>query len=436
MNVPRFMLQFTTAHLLLLVMGFGQVQSSREDRILKLESELAEAKSHMTRLQRVIETLSEAMDALKAQEPQAAVPTSRNMHIEKNSRMDKDSPVDNYSSRILIPDLGKDERGKQMSGKPELFVQSRYHTLPLHGATNEDIRPNFALTRMETRWSGRLSERIGLGFELQYHPAPQGSAFEIINDAFVEYYPDDAITIRAGQFVKPFGFDTQQSSSVRETPERGIFAGYFFPGQRDRGVMLIAGLENMSDWLKGTTFYAALLNGNRFFDDNNRNLNYNFRIRKLLGSLPLAIGASAQLGRQILPPGMSGNTRENIYGTDLQFAWKRLGLRGEFVMGNMPSTLLDVAPDFAPAFRPPLRSTGAVAFANVQWTARDDVYGRYDQFTNDPVTGRTVKAFNFGYVRTFGEHAKVGIDYQFKNRLSHNDDRLNTRLQVTWNVLY
>jgi phosphate-selective porin len=67
----------------------------------------------------------------------------------------------------------------------------------------------------------------------------------LVNDAFVEYYLNDHTTIRAGQFVKPFGFDIQQSSSVRESPERAIFAGYFFPGQRDRGILLSGDLRFM-----------------------------------------------------------------------------------------------------------------------------------------------------------------------------------------------
>jgi hypothetical protein len=32
-------------------------------------------------------------------------------------------------------------------------------------------------------------------------------------------------------------------------------------------------------------------------------------------------------------------------------AQRRLGLRGEFVTGNTPSTLLSIEPEFAPAFR-------------------------------------------------------------------------------------
>ena len=198
----------------------------------------------------------------------------------------------------------------------------------------------------------------------------------------------------------------------------------------------MAGLDRFSPYLSGATFYAAVLNGNRFFDDSNRNLNYNFRLRKVFSSIPLALGASAQLGRQILPPGIQGSARENLFGADLQFVWKRLGVRSEFVTGNMPSTLLNLEAEYAPAFRPGAKSTGAATFANIRVSRRNDIYGRFDWFRNDPVTSRSVHAWDVGYFRTLGEGGRIGVDYQWKSRLSYNDDRLNTRLQITWNVLY
>jgi hypothetical protein len=275
-----------------------------------------------------------------------------------------------------------------------------------------------------------------MGFELQYHPAPMGEPDEIVNDAFVEYYPSERITIRAGQFVKPFGFDVQQSSSIRESPERGIFAGYFFPGQRDRGVMVSAKLDGLGTAWHGTQIYAGVLNGNRFFADNNRQLNYNVRLRKVFDSIPLAVGVSVQLGKQILPTGVSGNDDQNLYGADVQWAWRRIGIRAELVGGNMPSTLVGLQPEFTPSFRPGAHSMGGAVFTGVWLTSRDQLYARYDQFNGDPVSGMNVRAFNFGYLRNIGEHSRVAIDYQFKNRPSFNDDFVNTRLQIVWNVVY
>jgi phosphate-selective porin len=275
-----------------------------------------------------------------------------------------------------------------------------------------------------------------MGFEIQYEPAVQGTPEQLINDAFVEYYASEAVTVRGGQFVKPFGFDIQQSSSVRESPERGIFAEYLFPGERDRGAMISAKLDGLGDAWHGTQIFAAALNGNRFFSDSNRPLNYNFRVRKVFDRLSLAVGASAQLGRQLLPPGTRGNNDENIYGADAQWAWKRLGARAEFAAGNMPSTLLSLQPQFSPVFRPGAHVAGGSIFSSIRLADQDQVYWRYDQFNRDLVTGQNIRAFNFGYLHHIGDWSRIGVDYQFKNEVSYNDDFVNTRLQIIWSVMF
>jgi len=52
------------------------------------------------------------------------------------------------------------------------------------------------------------------------------------------------------------------------------------------------------------------------------------------------------------------------------------------------------------------------------------------------VSGKSIRAFNFGYLRRIGENSRISVDYQFKNRVSYNDDLLNTWLQIIWNVVY
>ena len=314
-------------------------------------------------------------------------------------------------------------------------MQARYSALPIRDA-NSEFEPNFSLTRIETRWAGRVANRLGAGVEIQFHPAIDGSPEELVNDAFLEYYLNDHTTVRVGQFIKPFGFDIQQSSSVRESPERAIFAGYFFPGQRDRGVLLFGDLDFLDvAALRHVQYFIGAFNGNRFFTDNNRQLNYLARLRKVFDAQRVAIGLSAQVGKQLLPPGTSGNNNENLFGFDFQYAvTDRLGLRGEFVTGNTPSTLLSIEPEFAPAFRPGAHSSGGHLFINYRLTNRDNIYARYDQFNNDPVTGRNVRAFNFGFFRAIGELSRLSFDYQFKNRPSFNDDAVNGRLNLTWAI--
>lgn len=343
---------------------------------------------------------------------------------------------DSYADRILVTGLGHDERSEDLTLRPELFIQTRYHANPIDEATENDVVRNLGINRVELRWAGRVSDRIGMGYEIQYHPAPDGASEELINDAYLEYYPSDALTIRAGQFVKPFGFDIQHSSGERESPERGMFAGYFFPGQRDRGVMLTADLSNTADWADGVSINAGLFNGNRFFDDNNSELNYNLRIRKVFESLPLALGASVQRGTQILPTGITGDGDENIYGVDIQYVVGRLGIRTEYMRGDMPSTLLSLEPEFAPGFALGEKSSGAALFFNYNISPEDDVYWRWDKFANDPVTRKDIRAFNVGYLRAIGPNSRIGIDYQRKNDVTFNDDELNNAFSITWNVEY
>ena len=398
----------------------AQTQDARVD---DLDKRLTEARGQAEALQRTIEALAGELRAIRESAPAASASASA-----APAPATEPDGATAFHEEVVRADLGQDERGEEIAAAPELFVQSRFQALPIDDATVADAPTNFDLTRMETRWSGRVSPKVGLGFELQYHPAPDGASFEIVNDAFVEFYPSDRLTIRAGQFVKPFGFDIQQSSSDRESPERGIFAGYFFPGQRDRGAMITARLGQGFDAVFG------VFNGNRFFTDADRRVNYNLRLRKVFDRVPLAAGVSAQVGRQLVPEGVEGKGTQNLIGVDVQWAWRRLGVRAEWVGGDRPSTLLALEPEFAPAYVPGARSYGGAVFSMLRLTDVDRAYARYDQFNGDPVYGYDTRAFNFGYFRRIGAHSRLGVDYQFKDRLTANDDSLNSRLQIIWNV--
>lgn len=426
----------TRALLLLLSFWAGSAGAeTKDERVAALEAQLATTLQQLAQMQGVIETLVEQVSALREGQLDLDGAPAASSFAELPEAPESETE-ETFADQILVRDLGRDERDHELEARPELFIQSRYTAIPVEGAAAGDVTANFGLSRMELRWAGRVSEKIGMGYEIQFHPAPDGAAEELVNDAYVEYYANDAITVKAGQFVKPFGFDIQHSSSVRESPERGIYAGYFFPGQRDRGVLVSAKLDKAANWLSGTTVSAGILNGNRFFNDSNRQVNYNLRVRKVLDSIPLSIGASAQLGNQPLPPGVDGDNNENVFGVDAQFVVGRLGVRGEFMTGNTPSTLLSLGSEFAPSFTAGAHSSGVAVLADYYLTKRDQVYGRFDRFINDPVTGGNIRAINFGYLRKTGPNSRFGIDYQFKNGVTYNDDELNTRLSINWNVWF
>lgn len=125
------------------------------------------------------------------------------------------------------------------------------------------------------------------------------------------------------------------------------------------------------------------------------------RIRKSFNK-KLAVGASVQLGKQLLPPGISGNDNERLFGLDFQFTTERFGLRGEALTGNMPSTPATIDPEFFQAFRPGAHSSAGEVLASYRVAGAHTVYARYNQFNGDPVTELNIRAFNFGYFRPIG----------------------------------
>jgi hypothetical protein len=411
---------------------YGQ---DRDQRIADLERQLKEAKGSVAALQKTIESLSAEVDALRQPEPKSS-PEARTIPAgptETGGTQTDAAKV--FSERIIGPDNGSNESDNKLEAKPEIFVQTRYSVAPLDGSGTA-FDPNLRLSRVETRWAGKIADRLGAGVEIQFQESVEGSPEKLINDAFLEYYASDHATVRAGQFIVPFGFDVQQSSWLRESPERPIFSGYFFPGERDRGIMLFGDFGFLSgSAFKDLQYFVGAFNGNRFFNDNNRQVNYMARIRKIFDKDKLAVGASVLLGKQLLPPGVSGDDNQRLFGLDFQFTTGRFGLRGEAMAGNRPSTPATIEPVFFPAFRPGSHSSAGSFLATYRVAGAHTVYARYNQFNGDPVTGLNIRAFNFGYFLPVGGRSRLSFDYQFKNHPSFEDDAVNGRFQVTWGIL-
>jgi hypothetical protein len=163
-------------------------------------------------------------------------------------------------------------------------------------------------------------------------------------------------------------------------------------------------------------------------------VNYIARLRKIFDKDRFALGASVQIGKQLLPPGASGNNNERIFGVDFQFATSRFGVRGEALTGNRPSTLVGINPEFFDAFKPGTHSSAVGLQAVYRVIHGQNIYARYNQFNGDPVTGQNIRAFNFGYFFPISGISRLSLDYQFKNHPSFEDDAVNGRFQITWGI--
>ena len=415
------------------ILSIAALGQDRDQRIADLERKLSEARNTVAALQKTIEGLASEMQTLR-QADSTSAGLAATAPAPKDAGGAQPGAAEEFVARIIGPENGSDERDSMLEAKPEIFIQTRYSVAPIDGSGTA-FQPNLRLSRVETRWAGKINDRLGAGIEIQFQESVEGSPEKLINDAFLEYYLTDHATVRAGQFIMPFGFAIQQSSWLRESPERPIFSGYFFPGERDRGIMLSGDFNSLPGaGFKDLQYFVGAFNGNRFFNDSNRQVNYMGRIRKIFNK-KLAVGASVQLGKQLLPPGTSGNDNERIFGLDFQFTAGRFGLRGEALTGNMPSTPATIDPEFFQSFRPGAHSSAGELLTSYRVAGAHTVYARYNQFNGDPVTRLNIRAFNFGYFRPIGERSRLSFDYQFKNHPSFEDDAINGRFQVTWGIL-
>lgn len=82
-----------------------------------------------------------------------------------------------------------------------------------------------------------------------------------IADIFVKYTDPwkHMFSITAGVMNRPFGYEIQQSSADRESPERSRFSQSFLPNERDIGAMLT--FEPKGKMLKGLKVDAGFFNG-------------------------------------------------------------------------------------------------------------------------------------------------------------------------------
>src|SRR4051812_24159691 len=166
---------WTVLILTALAVRLSRADTVEDVKVQELERKLTEARQTVTALQKAIDELTDEVAALRT--PKATAPrdtTSTFMNTPKESA-ERKSENQTYRDQILGTDLGGDERENELSGRPELFIQTRYQSLPISGTDVSTAPSNFVLTRMESRWSGRLSEKVGMGFEIQYHPAPAGA---------------------------------------------------------------------------------------------------------------------------------------------------------------------------------------------------------------------------------------------------------------------
>ncbi len=69
------------------------------------------------------------------------------------------------AGRVVIPKPLREqlhlEAGDALEAQPGIFIQTRYCVAPIDGSGTA-FQPNLRLSQIETRWAGKINDRLGL----------------------------------------------------------------------------------------------------------------------------------------------------------------------------------------------------------------------------------------------------------------------------------
>lgn len=195
-----------------------------------------------------------------------------------------------------------------------------------------------------------------------------------IRDVYVRVFEpkEKNLSLTAGLFSRPYGFEVNLSSSFRETPERGRMSQILMPSERDLGLMVTYESQKESKKNPQVKFDVGLFNGQGKSGpaefDSYKDIISRLRLKPVefgkskdfsIGAgLSLLYGGWAQSTKYKYEMGEQNGTKvfeidssvsnigdkapRHYYGADLQLikkhGWGKTELRGEYWKGTQPGT--------------------------------------------------------------------------------------------------
>lgn len=238
---------------------------------------------------------------------------------------------------------------------------------------------------------------------------------------------DQPLTLTAGQFNVPFGFEIGQSDTDREFPERTRGEGVIFPGERDRGLQVNGSMAN-----RNLQYWMAVINGGGIGDTGpTGSVDQNSRkdvVGRLLYAPPtglLELGMSAYAGKSNDPNGLTTSAGKvysdhdrTRYGAELRFyGIPETSIKGEYIWGkqynswsNSTSSNFD-STNFRYWYGQITRNIGLKTAVAVR-------YDSYDPNSDKPVSGTPLANFvavpTLGFLvqRTINPNTKFTVVYE------------------------
>ncbi len=278
--------------------------------------------------------------------------------------------------------------------------------------------------------------------------------FAKVTDPWTKWF-----ALEIGLFNRPFGFEIQQSSADRETPERSRFTQILMPNERDMGAMIVieapkksklSGLKLMGGFFNGTgipsngDYYTKpFVNDFDAFKDFIGRISYNKSLKE--DKFKFGLGAShyngfvrqfnntvysdiqkwadgtmAWAAQDSAKGNLKGKGAKRIYyGADAQFSVKSVvgttTLRGEYLFGLQPGTAGSTAsPAFEPKTATYIRAVSGyyVYFIQRILKTKHEIAIKYSVYDpNTRVAGNDIGKAGSGLTATDLSYSELGLGY-------------------------
>lgn len=292
----------------------------------------------------------------------------------------------------------------------------------------------------------------------------------IVRDMYLRLFETkkNSLSMTAGLFARPYGFEVNLSSSSRETPERGRMSQILMPGERDLGVMFSFEPLEKEHPLKRFKLDAGFFNGQGvigFTDfDDHKDFISRLTIKphpigktEISGGLSFLRGGWKNATKYVYESGKNAagddifviDSSENnlgraaprhYYGADIQYkihhAWGETEFRAESWFGTQPGTSTSTAnPGILPALNGIFLPTYVRHFNGAFFYYLQNIINRkhqlllkYDWYDpNIKVKGSEIgkagtnmtpadikfSTLGFGYVYHFNSQTKVILYYDY-----------------------
>ena len=321
--------------------------------------------------------------------------------------------------------------------------------------------------RLKAMYTGNLSTAV-LQIDITERQVVIKDAYLAVTDPWSKY-----VTLTAGIFNRPFGFEVGYSSGLRESPERSRMIQTLFPGERDLGAMITlqapktsplsafkaeGGMFNgtgpvttdfdfQKDFIGRVRMDKSLMEeklslglGVSYYKGGYRNPNN--AVFETIGAVNDSTTGFIAVDSTIAPPKGTINNRQ-YYGADLQlsfdFPFGMTTLRGEYITGVQPSTKsTNVSPPIDPATDTYVRNFNGAYFYFIQniGKSKHQLIVKYDWYdANSDVSGDEIgkagsrltktdlryDTWGFGYTYHWDHNIKFVVYYdKVKNETSKN----------------